>query len=148
MRQVGELGDDSVALADGEGYVGTLRVFHELHCMGWIKREYSNVSRSFDEMDPTSASGRYREEHFDHCLNIIMQGVQCRADLTTSSWWLDQSNINKPLINRKKAYHTCVNWNSVEDWIRPRLLSPDAKTITPSKEEATIGELFRLAKPS
>ncbi|KAJ5772368.1 hypothetical protein N7520_002897 [Penicillium odoratum] len=143
MRQAGELANDSVTLADGEGYVGTLRVFHELYCMSWIKCEYSNVSRSFEAMDPTSASGRYREEHFDHCLNIMIQGVLCRSDLTTSSWWLAL-----PLINRKKAYHTCVNWDSVEERIRPRLLSPDAKTITPSKEEFSIEELLRPAKPT
>ena len=148
LREIGELGDDTVALTDGDGYLGTPRVFHELHCLSWIKREYSNISQTFDAMDPTSASGRYREEHFDHCLNIILQGVQCRADMTTSSWWLDPSDINKPLINRKNAIHTCVNWDSVEDWIRPRLLNPDAKTLSPSGEKPSIGELFALAKPS
>lgn len=128
--------------------MGTLRVFHELHCMSWIKREYSNLNRSFEELDPSTKTGRYREEHFDHCLNVILQGVQCRADMTTSSWWIDKSNMNKPLINRRNATHTCVNWGSVQDWIRPRVLRDDAKAAHPSAEKVELRELFRLSKPT
>ncbi|CRG89602.1 hypothetical protein PISL3812_06640 [Talaromyces islandicus] len=119
MEQFGELGSDSTELEHG-GYLASFRVFHEIHCMEWIKHEYSDLNKTFP--------GNYREEHFDHCLNIIRQGVQCRGDLTTSSWFLGE-DPGKPLIQRSHAVHTCVDWTTIEKWIQPRLLkwNPDGQ---------------------
>lgn len=142
MAHFGELGNDSAELEHG-GYLGSFRIFHELHCMvrpfpfpsidkfslavlltrtspqqDWIKRGYSDLNATFP--------GNYRAEHFDHCLNIIRQGVQCRGDTTTSSWYAEPDNLGKPLIQRNHAVHTCVDWKSVERYLEPRLLKWDA----------------------
>jgi hypothetical protein len=37
MRHYGRE-DIGVALPDRDGYIGTLNVFHELHCIVWIKK--------------------------------------------------------------------------------------------------------------
>ena len=53
---------------------------------------------------------------------MILQGVRCRADVALSGWFLGDDNIHKPLINRTAASHLCVNWDSVENWLKPRAL--------------------------
>ena len=66
----------------------------------------------------------------DHCLNVLLKGVRCRADTTLSGWFLKEDDIHKPLINRGQAEHVCVKWSSVLDWLHPRAVSPSEAVLT------------------
>ncbi|RAH41263.1 uncharacterized protein BO95DRAFT_468006 [Aspergillus brunneoviolaceus CBS 621.78] len=126
MIQWGEYGDDSIALENG-GYLAYLRVYGELHCMDWLKRQYSR--------EDVRIAKNITEKDRDHCVNVLLQGVRCRADVALSGWFLGADNEHKPLINRTAANHLCVNWNSVESWLAPRALEfrdgvPE-KSVTP-----------------
>jgi len=113
MIEWGEFGDDSIALENG-GYLAYLRVYGELHCMDWFKRQYA---------DPEARKAKnITEKDRDHCVNVLMQGVMCRADVTLSGWYIDPDIRHNPLINRTAASHVCTNWDSVERWLEPRKL--------------------------
>jgi len=123
MIEWGEYGEDSVPLSNG-GYMAGFRVYHELHCIEWLKMEYSNPNVTIDPV--------YQADHLDHCVGMLLQNVMCRGDVTTHSWYLGPDDLTKPLIDSPRQGHLCVDWESVEAFIKPRQLVSVGRILEPA----------------
>ncbi|KAK4445306.1 hypothetical protein QBC34DRAFT_306978, partial [Podospora aff. communis PSN243] len=108
---------EGVKLPDG-GYLGTLTVFHELHCVKHL-RHFLYASHYFPDLTPDQIEAR--RIHLEHCIDLLRAGVMCRGDVAplTMRWGHTQP---KPLANFSSA-HRCVNWESINDWARRRTVA-------------------------
>lgn len=57
-EELSHLHDDSIAFADGSGYIAEMAVYHELHCIKRIRRHF-HLERYYPGM---SAEERQKEE--------------------------------------------------------------------------------------
>ncbi len=63
---------------------------------------------------------------------MILHGVQCRGDVVTSSWYINPEEPNIPEIATPTQRHLCVDWSSLEKWIRPRQLEEVGRIQEPA----------------
>ncbi|KAI0895695.1 hypothetical protein F4806DRAFT_467652 [Annulohypoxylon nitens] len=96
----------SVPLLDGSGYMAALDVFHQLHCLRWVRKylhpeHYEIKEKNFGQ-------------HIDHCLENLRQYVMCNADLSINTFeWIP--NFRRPWPNFQVT-HECANWDSIKQW--------------------------------
>ncbi|PVH72008.1 hypothetical protein DL98DRAFT_351932, partial [Cadophora sp. DSE1049] len=99
----------------GSGYFFGMDVFHQLHCLDYLRKKttlYSHLyppeeSKAEDEQIPP-------EFHIPHCIDSIRLSLQCHADLSLipQRWadgWLEPWAVwtNK---------HMCRNFDAIRDW--------------------------------
>ncbi|KAF2828991.1 hypothetical protein CC86DRAFT_403642 [Ophiobolus disseminans] len=117
MILAGEPLDDSVRLPAG-GYLGSLGVYHELHCLRrirlWLHRDtyYPNATRD-DEL--------FMQVHIGHCIEVLRLSAMCTADLGLYSFFWSSSDALKPTA-RSSAPRKCKRWSQIDDWTRERML--------------------------
>ncbi|KAH7125251.1 hypothetical protein B0J11DRAFT_300685 [Dendryphion nanum] len=122
--------DDSVQLADSDGYLAALGVYHELHCLRQLRLHlykdtyYSNL---------TQANIDWFYGHLDHCIETLRISIMCQADLSLYTFSWKTSHDNRP-NSKSNAKRQCVNWDEVEEWsmkrrvsLWPRLLRKNGK---------------------
>lgn len=96
MEDLGRTGTyDGVKLPDGSGYLGTLNVYHALHCLQQVHRF---MYRDYYLPDMSEAEMKAMLGHVEHCLEGIREYIVCKADmsLVTLRWDTEQST---PLAN-------------------------------------------------
>ncbi|CRG89610.1 hypothetical protein PISL3812_06649 [Talaromyces islandicus] len=102
--------DRSLRLEHG-GYMAIMRVYHELHCLlnqDWIKREW----------DPKY---EHMVWHLDHCLDALVQGAMCKADLSVGSfYWWPEDKEEREKVRRPDYKRECVNWDGLNDLLHER----------------------------
>jgi len=72
----------------GQGYLVTLGVFHELHCLNYIRqRLYPEIFNQTEDVHTVRL-------HVAHCLDNLRQAIQCHGDTSvlTYSWRPDYRN--------------------------------------------------------
>ncbi|KFY43935.1 hypothetical protein V494_01756 [Pseudogymnoascus sp. VKM F-4513 (FW-928)] len=140
MRHYGreELG---VAVPEGGGYLGTLNVYHELHC---IKRIYQYGYQDYYWSDLSENQREINRLHNEHCLDFLRQASMCHADIGLITFqWSPNSLI--PVANA--TTHQCANWDKIDKWTKARtvdMMKP-GWLVHPTKGPAfPIGEGDRL----
>ncbi|KAF1964142.1 hypothetical protein BU23DRAFT_575930 [Bimuria novae-zelandiae CBS 107.79] len=94
----------SVEVADGSGYLATVDVFHQLHCL------ISPIDNPL------------WEDHVAHCLDSIRLSLQCNADVSLITWkWIKGYGNPWPDF---RAKHECRNWDDVLDWTKEHRFDP------------------------
>ncbi|KAL7941843.1 tat pathway signal sequence [Trichoderma barbatum] len=105
----------AVQLNDGTDRVlFTLNVFHNLHCLNYI-RKFIFRSGNYEDMFPEL--GRDGQlDHAGYCVDMIRQSIICEGDISISTydWKIDHL---LPWPNFRVA-HECVNWDNIVDWAR------------------------------
>ncbi|MCJ1379343.1 hypothetical protein MMC17_002444 [Xylographa soralifera] len=106
--------DIGVALPEGNGYIGTLNVYHELHC---IKRLHQYMYQEYYWNDITDAQRETNRVHNEHCLDFLRQSSMCHGDigLITYEW---RADTLLPVANA--TTHQCLNWDKLDRWTRDR----------------------------
>ncbi|PFH57164.1 hypothetical protein XA68_15424 [Ophiocordyceps unilateralis] len=113
MRHFGRL-NIGVAAPDGSGFLGTLNVFHEIHCLKRIK-QYMYPDYYFPNM--TDDAREMNRLHNEHCIDFLRQSAMCHGDIGLLTYeWHDDYSI--PVANA--TTHHCVNWDKLNDWARAR----------------------------
>ncbi|ATY59809.1 hypothetical protein A9K55_006355 [Cordyceps militaris] len=104
----------AVGMSDGSGYLGTLNVYHELHCVRWLHK-YIYQDEYWPGLDDEQR--RKNKIHSNHCLGTLKSFAMCHGDvgLVIYSW---QKDVLKPGANG--TGHTCVNWEKISQWTRER----------------------------
>ncbi|QPH12467.1 hypothetical protein C2857_004664 [Epichloe festucae Fl1] len=97
----------SVPLRDGSGYMAGLDVYHQLHCLRYVRRylhqDYYNMTKE-----------KNLGQHIDHCLESLRQYIMCNADVSLLTFdWIP--NFHKPWPNFR-IVHECANWEAIEEW--------------------------------
>ncbi|THC91029.1 hypothetical protein EYZ11_009511 [Aspergillus tanneri] len=142
LRAVERL-EGAVALPDG-GYVGSLNIFHELHCVWWMYK-FVHADHYFE--GATRKQHAIMKIHAHHCLNILRQSAMCHGDvgLITYNW---NPDVLKP--DATATMHQCANWDRITEWARARavnitkpgvLVHPNLGTVFKEgdKEELAVG---------
>ncbi|KAI1427095.1 hypothetical protein F5Y12DRAFT_738613 [Xylaria sp. FL1777] len=118
-EEMSRLDQVSLELNDGTGYLATLGVYHELHCIKrlrrWFYREYYYPNASDIEFNE-------RMTHAEHCLEFIRQAAMCHGDITVTSFkWLHDADgqVIEP-TTKEGALHKCVRWDTLSDWAKSR----------------------------
>ncbi|KAI0016893.1 hypothetical protein F4780DRAFT_635215 [Xylariomycetidae sp. FL0641] len=106
--------DSGVAIPDGTGFIGTLNVYHELHC---IKRIYQYTYPDVYPQDDSEAARAMNRQHKDHCLDFLRQSAMCHADVGVITFkWSEGSLV--PMANA--THHQCANWEKLDKWTKAR----------------------------
>ncbi|OOF95577.1 hypothetical protein ASPCADRAFT_406329 [Aspergillus carbonarius ITEM 5010] len=106
----------SLRMTDGNGWVGQMGVFHELHC---LKRVRHWIYRDHYLADAPEAVLIEEEAHVDHCMELLREAILCRGDPTLSGFrWIgpDEGGEGYHLTVEAPGYHTCVNWEKLRAW--------------------------------
>ncbi|TVY28885.1 Cyclochlorotine biosynthesis protein O [Lachnellula hyalina] len=106
--------DISVRIPEDDGFIGTLNVYHELHC---IKRlhQYMYEDIYWKGLDDTQRE--MNRLHNEHCLDFLRQAAICHGDVGIITFqWSPHDRI--PVANA--TTHQCVNWDKLETWTKER----------------------------
>lgn len=102
--------DIGVAIPDGSGYVGTLNMYHELHC---IKRLHQYMYQDYYFKDITPRQKEKNRLHNEHCLDFLRQASMCHGDIGLITFhWTETTRL--PVANA--TVHECVNRQKLDDW--------------------------------
>ncbi|PQE26198.1 Tat pathway signal sequence protein [Rutstroemia sp. NJR-2017a BBW] len=109
MRRYGRE-DSGVKVPGSDKYIGTLNVFHELHC---IKRLYSY---SYPEVYWADLTEKQREINRIHN-DFLRQAAMCHGDIGIVTYqWSEESLM--PVTNQ--TTHQCINWDRLDKWSKER----------------------------
>ncbi|KAI1378895.1 hypothetical protein F4677DRAFT_382319 [Hypoxylon crocopeplum] len=105
---------NAVQMSDGSGYVGSLHVYHELHC---VRLLYKYIWSEVYYPDADEEQQKHNKGHTQHCLNALRRLAVCHGDvgLIIYSW---QSDTLKPGANG--TAHQCVDWQKLSGWANER----------------------------
>ncbi|KAI1099047.1 hypothetical protein F4804DRAFT_345812 [Jackrogersella minutella] len=93
---------------DGELYRTGLDVFHQLHCLDYIRKAL------YPDYYPQEDITRLFMMHVEHCIDYIRQALMCAADSTpVRLQWRKESHH---LIPKFDMYHTCRNFEMLKDF--------------------------------
>ncbi|KAI1411313.1 hypothetical protein F5Y13DRAFT_191588 [Hypoxylon sp. FL1857] len=134
-EEMSRVGQTSLAMKDGSGYLATLGVYHELHCIKrlrmWFYRDYYYQNLTQDEYAETWA-------HTEHCLEFMRQSAICHGDVTITPFrWLrdSQGQIVGPTMETG-AVHKCAKWDILAAWAKARAVSlSDTSILSPERQE-------------
>ncbi|KAF2704677.1 hypothetical protein K504DRAFT_484870 [Pleomassaria siparia CBS 279.74] len=110
--------DEGLQLPNGN-YVADYAFMHQLHCLKRIYQSYY-PDRYFPNM--TDCEKFETQEHNLHCLEMIVEGVRCKADETPLTIrWL----YNTPLRTGNRSIdHECVNWDRITEGLERWKVDP------------------------
>lgn len=105
---------------DEGGYLVTLDVFHELHCLNTLRKYI--YRESYPDMHTEDA----QIEHVDHCIDLLRQVLMCHADISLHTYgW--RNDYRWPWPNFE-IEHECRSWDTLMDWAKehhvPSMLGP------------------------
>ncbi|OAA74189.1 oligopeptide transporter [Cordyceps fumosorosea ARSEF 2679] len=103
-----------VGVPGSTDYIGTLNVFHELHC---IKRLHQFMYPDYYFSDFTQHQMDMNRLHNEHCLDFLRQSAMCHGDIGLITYiWRQDSRL--PVVN--STSHQCVNWDKLYAWSEDR----------------------------
>ncbi|KAH8888133.1 hypothetical protein GQ53DRAFT_725324 [Thozetella sp. PMI_491] len=101
----------------GGGIVGSLEVFHHLHCLDLVRRYTYRDEYDYSKSPAFDGTPQEIREHVDHCINSLRLFLQCKVDLTP---YLIMTDNRRPLgINTDfNTRHKCVNFDKIHAWAK------------------------------
>ncbi|KAF2804151.1 uncharacterized protein BDZ99DRAFT_525744 [Mytilinidion resinicola] len=123
MSLAGENPEQSVDMFEGGGYMTSLGVYHELHCLRRLKlylhsyHYYPHLSTS-----PADPENAYELAHLNHCIESIRLSLMCAANVALYSFqWPEEGeeHTRKPKTKTNSS-RVCVDWERLDSWTRER----------------------------
>ncbi|KAI1746490.1 hypothetical protein F4782DRAFT_524344 [Xylaria castorea] len=126
LERAGSSFDNIAELTDG-GYVATLGVYHELHCVRQL-RFYLSKEKYYPNL--TQVQADYLQHHLDHCLEALRHVVMCHGNTALRSFaWVDPSaQLPKAQSNSNMS---CVKWSSIYEWSQSRMVPYNPSLVRP-----------------
>ncbi|KAG2051345.1 hypothetical protein BDR06DRAFT_1022753 [Suillus hirtellus] len=111
----------------GGGYMATVEVIHQLHCIDMLRR-VSWGDESSDSGHDVHESPKDFRIHLDHCIEMLRQNIMCRADVTMLTYdWVE--GVKDPFPNFEIP-HRCRNFEKVLSWVdEHRVFIPKSKMV-------------------
>ncbi|KAI4247944.1 MAG: hypothetical protein L6R42_009450, partial [Xanthoria sp. 1 TBL-2021] len=109
------LDGNTTRLSDYQGgqLFATLEVFHQLHCLNFI-REYTHKDYYESRSPSFTDSPEMVRIHVDHCIEILRQKLTCDADVGVITYnWVAVRDLPWPNFN---VLHKCRNFEGVVEW--------------------------------
>lgn len=110
LERLGKFNVSSVSFRDGSGYLAGFELFHQLHCLNYLRKKtilYHDQYSAMPEDVP-------QEHHIPHCIDALRLALQCQSEMTliTQNWvdgWLE------PWADWR-TQHQCRNFASIQAW--------------------------------
>ncbi|KAI0468035.1 hypothetical protein F4859DRAFT_222768 [Xylaria cf. heliscus] len=101
----------------GGGVVGSLEVFHHLHCLDLIRRYTYRDKWDYSKSPAWDGTPQQILDHVDHCINSLRIFLQCKADIEP---YLVRKDERLPLgIDPDfNTQHKCVNFEKLRKWAK------------------------------
>ncbi|KAE9963081.1 hypothetical protein BLS_009706 [Venturia inaequalis] len=118
----------------GIGYVGTVEVFHHLHCLN-VVRQYVQRDEYPDGLVPwlfKSNSKQVARDHVTHCIATLREALMCNADLTPYLWF--KGKVGEVAKEDFGASHKCKNWDSIVEGVKKHAVDIPKSAFQPGKE--------------
>ncbi|KAJ4313594.1 hypothetical protein N0V94_006864 [Neodidymelliopsis sp. IMI 364377] len=117
---VSKLEDSTWGLGD-DAYAAIFDVYHHVHCLNSLRHiaygDYYNKSQA------RAHTIKQREIHINHCIDILLQGIQCNANLDLIPLhWVETQEYPFPDMSIKKQ---CVNFEGLTKWRRENTIDMD-----------------------
>lgn len=118
---------DAVKVADG-GYVASLGVYHELHCLNQLRYFLYN-----DRFNPDMSIENKKEwtVHLDHCIEVLRLSSTCRADTSLYTFTWPENDSALFLEAHSNSPQKCVDWKELEDWSGDRRIYDQTILLKP-----------------
>ncbi|KAK0724427.1 hypothetical protein B0H67DRAFT_470751, partial [Lasiosphaeris hirsuta] len=102
---------------DGGGIMVEIEVFHQLHCLNFLRKVIYADYYSRPENMPLEflVGDTLFFNHIDHCIDFLRQFLMCASDVTpvTSNWVLTHHSPH-PDFN---TMHKCRNFDALLGWV-------------------------------
>ncbi|KZM19143.1 uncharacterized protein EKO05_0010178 [Ascochyta rabiei] len=117
---VAKLEDSTWGLGD-DAYAAIFDVYHHVHCLNSLRHiaygDYYNKSQA------RAHTVKQREIHINHCIDILLQGIQCNANLDLIPLhWVETQEYPFPDMSINKM---CVNFDGLTEWRREHTIDMD-----------------------
>ncbi|KAK2011971.1 hypothetical protein LZ32DRAFT_320239 [Colletotrichum eremochloae] len=89
--------------------MGTLEVFHQLHCLDMIRRY---TYPEFYPVDKFRTRKEFMRDHIEHCIDMLRQALMCFGDTGLVTFhWVEDTRVPVPDFNtapmsRSRSYLT------------------------------------------
>ncbi|CZR59325.1 uncharacterized protein PAC_09217 [Phialocephala subalpina] len=103
-----------VRIPGEENFIGTLNVYHEIHCLKRI-HQYMYQDHYFPDIDDSQRE--MNRLHNEHCIDFLRQSAMCHGDVGLITFEWSPTNLI-PIANA--TTHQCVNWEKLDQWTRER----------------------------
>ncbi|KAF2229936.1 hypothetical protein EV356DRAFT_367735 [Viridothelium virens] len=111
-EELNRMNRTSIALRDGSGYIGYLESNHMLHC---VKRLYQAQHPEY--YTKFKGTHEFTPDHWDHCFEVLRQGIMCNADLTVNTYyWKGPDAIQ----GNRTGSRRCTDWHRLQEWAEKR----------------------------
>ncbi|KAI1874558.1 hypothetical protein JX265_004766 [Neoarthrinium moseri] len=126
-EEMSRLEMSSVGFRDGSGYVGTLSVYHELHCVKMI-RQWFYQSHYFSNISDQERINKHSHVVIwgtEHCIEELRVAVACHGDTSViPHYWLHETDQKSSILGitlrDDEPKHRCVKWNKLHMWALSR----------------------------
>ncbi|KNG86942.1 hypothetical protein ANOM_004193 [Aspergillus nomiae NRRL 13137] len=104
----------------GDGYIGYLEVFHQLHCLHMVRlkiyqKEYEEeFGYPAAQFEPEHAN--ITATHIDHCLETLRLNMMCTADVTPVMIVADDTAPLGRYVDFN-TMHKCRNFWDIRAWV-------------------------------
>ncbi|KAI1559509.1 tat pathway signal sequence, partial [Pyrenophora tritici-repentis] len=117
---VAKLKDDVWGLGD-DAYATIFDVYHQIHCLNSLRHiAYSNY---YNLSMARVHTVKQREIHLNHCIDILLQGIQCNANLDLIPLhWVETQEYPFPDMSINKK---CVNFDGLTEWRKANTVDMD-----------------------
>ncbi|KAF8983073.1 hypothetical protein BDQ17DRAFT_1261724, partial [Cyathus striatus] len=85
-------------------YVSGFDVFHQLHCLDYIRKATHESHYNLTNKDTT----------VQYCISALRQSIMCTADLSAIVFQWSESR--KRVIERADIVHSCRNFTKIYEW--------------------------------
>ncbi|KAI0862847.1 hypothetical protein F4860DRAFT_99761 [Xylaria cubensis] len=136
IDKAGESIVDQMVEVSGGGYLATLGVYHELHCLRQLRlhlyedRYYHNL---------TDRQRAHNRLHLDHCLEVLRITVMCNGNTDMFTFVSRSRTPGKPTI-KSNAKSLCLDWSSLQQWSQLRKLNATQHALPPDSWNVTAME--------
>ncbi|KAG0697875.1 hypothetical protein DFH29DRAFT_1003365 [Suillus ampliporus] len=97
----------------GGGYMATVEVIHQLHCIDMLRRV--GWGDHYYHRDDIHESPEEFRTHVDHCIEMLRQLTMCRGDVTMiTNDWIEGSDDPFPEFD---VPHQCRSFEKILDWV-------------------------------
>ncbi|KAK2052712.1 hypothetical protein LY76DRAFT_526127 [Colletotrichum caudatum] len=125
----------SVEFRDGSGYMVYLDVFHQLHCLNYLRMKLDPWKASYPHIP--SDDNFPEKYHVAHCIDSIRLSLECHADLSVvPQRWADGWLEPWPVV---ESDHVCRNYTKIQEWAHGR---HPHKDVTENLYHPTMGKVY------
>lgn len=98
---------------DPKQYMVELDVFHQLHCLNFMRKiVYPDIFKI--DLTPGTEEGEDNIYHLEHCYDQLRQSIQCASDVGTIYW--EWSEPKQKMFGNLRTTHTCKNFEKIREW--------------------------------